>query len=221
MGILPILILMLGVIGMISFLAQKVAIPAPVLLAASGVAWSLIPSLPSLEIAPAVILSVFLPPLLYADAWQASWIDFRRWLRPILQLAIGLVAFTILTVGLIAHWALPGLPWAACFLLGAIVSPTDTVAVHAVLERLRVPCRRLRRPGGDHRRLRRVVAAALHRAGKPRRAVLLLGAARVSAQRADVSVRRAGDAGASEAGDRVGAGNRRSDPPDQRDGDPE
>jgi len=78
MSILPALILMLGVIGMISFLAQKVAIPAPVLLAASGVAWSLIPSLPSLEIAPPVILSVFLPPLLYADAWQASWIDFRR-----------------------------------------------------------------------------------------------------------------------------------------------
>src|SRR5882672_1853315 len=69
MGILPTIILMLGVIGMMSFLAQKVAIPAPVLLAVAGVVWSLIPSLPALEIAPAVILSVFLPPLLYADAW--------------------------------------------------------------------------------------------------------------------------------------------------------
>src|SRR5207245_9932934 len=117
------------------------AVAVPVRLAASAVASSLIAAGPSLEIGPAVILSVFLPPLLYADAWQASWIDFRRWLRPILQLAIGLVAFTILTVGLVAHWALPSLPWAACFLLGAIVSPTDTVAVHAVLERLRVPRR--------------------------------------------------------------------------------
>ncbi|OLD62704.1 MAG: Na+/H+ antiporter [Acidobacteria bacterium 13_1_40CM_2_68_5] len=149
MGILPILILMLGVIGMISFLAPKVAIPAPVLLAVAGVVWSLIPSLPSLEIAPGVILAVFLPPLLYADAWEASWIDFRRWLRPILQLAIGLVAFTILAVGLVAHRALPGLPWAACFLLGAIVSPTDTVAVHAVLERLRVPRRLTAILGGE------------------------------------------------------------------------
>jgi len=149
MDVLPTLILMLGVIGMISFLAQRVAIPAPVLLAVAGVVWSLIPRLPSLEIAPGVILAVFLPPLLYADAWQASWLDFRRWLRPILQLAIGLVAFTILVVGLVAHWALPGLPWASCFLLGAIVSPTDTVAVHAVLERLRVPRRATAILGGE------------------------------------------------------------------------
>ncbi len=149
MNILPTLILMLGVIGLMSYLAPKVAIPAPVLLAVAGVIWSLIPSLPSLEIAPGVILSVFLPPLLYADAWDASWVDFRRWLRPILQLAIGLVAFTILAVGLVAHWTLPGLPWAACFLLGAIVSPTDTVAVHAVLERLRVPRRVTAILGGE------------------------------------------------------------------------
>jgi monovalent cation/hydrogen antiporter len=149
MGILPTLILMLGVIGLMTFVAQAVAIPAPVLLAVAGVVWSLIPPLPTLAIAPEVILSVLLPPLLYADAWEASWIDFRRWLRPILQLAIGLVAFTILVVGAVAHWAFPGLPWAACFLLGAIVSPTDTVAVHAVLERLRVPRRLTAILGGE------------------------------------------------------------------------
>lgn len=149
MGILPTLILMLAVIGLMTLLAQRVAVPAPVLLAVAGVAWSLVPFLPSLRIPPDVILSVFLPPLLYADAWDASWIDFRRWLRPILQLAIGLVAFTILMVGLAAHWAFPGLPWAACFLLGAIVSPTDTVAVHAVLDRLRVPRRVTAILGGE------------------------------------------------------------------------
>lgn len=141
MSILVTLILMLGVVGTMSYLAQRVALPAPVLFAIAGVAWALIPWLVTPEIAPGIVLTVFLPPLLYADAWQASWIDFRRWLRPILQLAIGLVAFTILVVGLVAHWFMPRLPWAACFLLGAIVSPTDTVAVHAVLERLRVPRR--------------------------------------------------------------------------------
>jgi len=149
MGSLPTLVLMLAVIGMMTLLAQRTTIPAPVLLAVAGVVWSQVPSLPLIRMAPEVILSVFLPPLLYADAWQASWIDFRRWLRPILQLAIGLVAFTILTVGLVAHWALPGLPWAACFLLGAIVSPTDTVAVHAVLERLRVSRRATAILGGE------------------------------------------------------------------------
>src|SRR5258705_5613577 len=149
MDILSTLILMLGVIGMMSFLARRVAIPAPVLLAIAGVVWALIPALPSPRITPGVVLAVFLPPLLYADAWEASWVDFRRWLRPILQLAVGLVAFTILVVGMVAHWVLPCLPWAACFLLGAIVSPTDTVAVHAVLERLRVPRRVTAILGGE------------------------------------------------------------------------
>ncbi len=146
---LPTLILVLGAIGLMSLLAQRIAIPAPVLLAAAGMVWSLVPSLPVPRIEPRLILSVFLPPLLYGDAWTASWIDFRRWLRPILQLAIGLVAFTIGVVGLVAHWAIPGLPWAACFLLGAIVSPTDTVAVEAVLERLRVPRRSTAILGGE------------------------------------------------------------------------
>lgn len=149
MDILPTIILMLAVIGMMSLLAQKSALPAPVLLAVAGVVWSLVPSLPAIDMAPGVILSVFLPPLLYSDAWQASWADFRRWLRPILQLAIGLVAFTILTIGVVTHRLLPTLPWGACFLLGAIVSPTDTVAVHAVLERLRVPRRVTAILGGE------------------------------------------------------------------------
>jgi len=147
--ILPTVILVLGVIGLMSFLAQRVAIPAPVLLAVAGMVWSMIPSLPSLQIEPKLVLAVFLPPLLYADAWEASWLDFRRWLRPILQLAVGLVAFTILVVGLVAHWVIPALPWGACFLLGAILSPTDTVAVQAVLDRLRIPRRVTAILGGE------------------------------------------------------------------------
>jgi CPA1 family monovalent cation:H+ antiporter len=146
---LPTLIVVLAVVGAMSFAAQRVAVPAPVLFAAAGMLWSLVPALPDLEIEPELILSVFLPPLLYADAWDASWLDFRRWLRPILQLAIGLVAFTIGVVGWVAHAAMPGLPLAACFVLGAIVSPTDTVAVQSVLDRLRIPRRATAILGGE------------------------------------------------------------------------
>lgn len=59
------------------------------------------------------------------------------------MLAIGLVTATILTVGLTAKWFFPDLPWAVCFVLGAIVSPTDTVASLSVIERLNV-LRRIR-----------------------------------------------------------------------------
>jgi CPA1 family monovalent cation:H+ antiporter len=59
------------------------------------------------------------------------------------------VAFTILTVGLAAHWLFPELPLVVCFALGAILSPTDTVATQAVLERLRIPRRATAILGGE------------------------------------------------------------------------
>jgi CPA1 family monovalent cation:H+ antiporter len=147
--ILPGLIAVLGLIGLAAIVAPRVGLPPPVLLAIAGIAWALLPVLAPLEIEPHVVLSVFLPPLLYAEAWRASWHDFRRWLRPILSLAVGLVAFTILCVGVAAKGLMPELPWAVCFLIGAILSPTDTVAVHSVLSRLRVPRRATAIIGGE------------------------------------------------------------------------
>ena len=146
---LPGLIAVLCLIGLAAVAAPRLRLPAPVLLAAAGIAWALIPVLAPPVIDPHVILSVFLPPLLYADAWRSSWRDFRRWLRPILSLAIGLVAFTTLCAGVVAKWLIPELPWAICFLIGAVVSPTDTVAVHGVLSRLRMPRRVTAIIGGE------------------------------------------------------------------------
>jgi CPA1 family monovalent cation:H+ antiporter len=146
---LPVLIAILSVLAVVSLAAPRLRIPAPVLLALAGMALAFIPSLPRVPLHPDLILFLFLPPILYADAFGTSWTDFRRWLRPILMLAVGLVAATILVVGLVAHALLPELPWPACFILGAIVSPTDTVAIHAVIERLRVPRRITAILGGE------------------------------------------------------------------------
>ena len=146
---LPSIVAVLGLIGLASVAAPRLRMPTPVFLAAAGLAWALAPFVGPPEIDAHMVLSVFLPPLLYADAWQASWRDFRRWLRPILSLAVGLVAFTTLSVGIAAKLLMPGLPWAVCFLIGAIVSPTDTVAVHATLSNLRVPRRYTSIIGGE------------------------------------------------------------------------
>jgi CPA1 family monovalent cation:H+ antiporter len=147
--VLPGLIAILVLIGAAAIVAPRLGLPAPVLLAAAGIGWALTPVLAPPTIDPHVILAIFLPPLLYADAWRSSWRDFRRWLRPILSLAVGLVAFTILCVGVAAKWLLPDLPWGVCFLIGAVVSPTDTVAVHGVLSRLRTPRRATAIIGGE------------------------------------------------------------------------
>ncbi|TAH38019.1 MAG: Na+/H+ antiporter [Planctomycetota bacterium] len=147
--VLPYLIALLALMAVVHLAAPRLRVPPPVLLAMAGAVVGSVPGLPHNELDPDLVLVLFLPPLLYADAFDTSWVDFRRWLRPILMLAVGLVAFTILVVGLTAHWLLPWLPLPACFILGAIVSPTDTVAVQAVIERLRVPRRMTAILGGE------------------------------------------------------------------------
>jgi Na+/H+ antiporter len=106
-----------------------------------GVGAALVPNFPRITLDPGFFFLCFLPPLLFSDGWLMPLREFVRAKRPILLLAIGLVTFTTIAVGLVAHWLIPGLPLAMAFALGAIVSPTDAVAVNAVTERLRVPAR--------------------------------------------------------------------------------
>src|SRR5262245_22324491 len=132
------LIVLLAAVALVAAVADRVRVPPPLLFIVAGLIVSLLPGIPEVHLDPELILLGFLPPLLYADAFETSWRDFRRWLRPILMLAIGLVAATILAVGLTAKRFFPDLPWAVCFVLGAIVSPTDTVASLSIIERLNV-----------------------------------------------------------------------------------
>ena len=115
--------------------------PYPTLMVLVGVAIALVPGLPNVQLTPDIVFLIFLPPLLYAAAWQTPFHDFKKNLRPIALLAIGLVLVTTLVVGFVAHSIFPGLPWAAAFALGAIISPPDAIAASAVTQRLRVPRR--------------------------------------------------------------------------------
>ena len=121
--------------------AKALRIPPAAALLVGGLILALIPGLPEIAIDPDLTLVLFLPPLLVAGAFFTAWRDFRADLRIILQLAIGAVLFTTAAVGLVAHLMVPGLPWAACFALGAIVSPPDAVAAKAVLHGLPLPAR--------------------------------------------------------------------------------
>jgi CPA1 family monovalent cation:H+ antiporter len=122
-------------------LSRKLPVPYPILLLAGGALLSLIPGLPVIRLSPELVFLIFLPPLLYPAALFTPWRDFRANLRPILLLAIGLVLFTTIAVGFVAHHFIPELPLAAAIVLGAIVSPPDAIAARAVAERLRVPRR--------------------------------------------------------------------------------
>ncbi len=115
-------------------------LPSAALLLGGG-ALAFVPNLPKLSLDPELVLVLFLPPLLMDGAYYAAFGRLRRHLPGILSLAVGAVLFTTLVVGLVLHLLVPGLPWAACFALGAIVSPPDAVAARSVLQRVQLPRR--------------------------------------------------------------------------------
>jgi Na+/H+ antiporter len=106
-----------------------------------GVAAAFLPGFPAFKLDPGFFFLCFLPPLLFSDGWLMPIRELMTAKRPILLLSVGLVTFTTILVGLVAHWLVPDLPLAMALALGAIVSPTDAVAVNAATEHLRVPAR--------------------------------------------------------------------------------
>src|SRR5438874_11671100 len=134
-----IIVLLLAAVAALAVLAHKIALPYPIVLVLGGLALSFVPGLPEVRLNPDVVFYFVLPALIYPAALFTSWRDFRRNLRPILLLAIGLVLTTMLGVAGVAHSLIPSIPWAAAFGLGAIVSPPDAVAATSVIRRLPVP----------------------------------------------------------------------------------
>ena len=137
-----VLILLAAVVAL-SWAAARLHMPHSAALLVGGGALAFVPGLPPVSLDPELALVLFLPPLLLDGAYYTALGRFRRHLPGILSLAVGAVVFTTLVVGWVTHWLVPSLPWAACFALGAIVSPPDAVAARAVLQHVQLP-RRLR-----------------------------------------------------------------------------
>jgi Na+/H+ antiporter len=138
-GDLVVLAVLVGV-GALLLAADRTQIPYPILLTAGGTALAFVPGLEQFVLNPDVILLAFLPPLLYGAAFFTSIQDLRANYRPIGLLAVGLVAATTITVAVVAHYVVD-LPWAAAFVLGAVVSPTDPVAATEIAVRSHAPRR--------------------------------------------------------------------------------
>jgi Na+/H+ antiporter len=138
---IPTAMLVVALVAATTLIAEHITAPAPVLQTAVGVLLAFLPAFPNIQLEPRLVLLGVLPPLVYAAAVRLPWRDFRKNLRPISGMAIGLVACTTLVTAFVAHVLIPGLSWSAAFVLGAIISPTDPVAATAVASRLGVPKR--------------------------------------------------------------------------------
>jgi CPA1 family monovalent cation:H+ antiporter len=131
----------LATVLLLIVVADRLDLPYPILLVLGGLGLGFAPGVPDFRLNPDVVLLIVLPPLLYSAAFFSSLRELRANLRPISLLAIGLVLATTGVVAVIAHAVVPGMPWAAAFVLGAVVSPTDPVAATAIGQRLSVPRR--------------------------------------------------------------------------------
>jgi monovalent cation/hydrogen antiporter len=122
---------------------SPVAIPLPLVQIALGAAIGSIPG-SAITLDPDLFFLLFLPPLLFLDGWRIPKEGLLRDRGTVLELAIGLVVFTVLGIGFFVNWLLPSIPLAAAFALAAVLSPTDAVAVSAITSRVSIPKRLLR-----------------------------------------------------------------------------
>ncbi len=128
-------------VGFVAAICQRLGWPTPLVLLVVGAGVSYVPGVPEVRIDPELVLTGFLPPLLYAATAKMSLFDFRRNMAATFTMSVVLVLFTTATVGLTAWWLLPGATLAEGLALGAVVAPPDAVAATALGHRLGLPRR--------------------------------------------------------------------------------
>jgi CPA1 family monovalent cation:H+ antiporter len=116
------------------------AVPTPLLQIGLGAVIAALSPF-KVPLSPDVFFLLFLPPLLFLDGWRIPKDGLRRDRNVILQMALGLVVFTVFGIGFLIHWLIPAMPLAVAFALAAIISPTDPVAVSSITARVPIPRR--------------------------------------------------------------------------------
>jgi monovalent cation/hydrogen antiporter len=141
MATTDLLLICLCAICIAAFLARRVNVPSPIAFVAVGIALGALPGFPEFSVPPETLLLIFLPPLLMEAAYFTSIRDFKANGRPILQLAVGLVIVTCFATAITLEWLMPETTLALGFVLGAIISPPDAVAVTSITRQVKVPQR--------------------------------------------------------------------------------
>jgi len=136
---LELILLLLAVSAALRLVAERLTVPYAAILVVGGLILAFIPGLPRVTLPPDVLFLVFIPPLLYAGAIAYPLRDIRREIGPIIRLSVVMVLVSTAAVAVVAHALHPSFTWAAAIVLGAIVSPTDPVAVLSIMRSMRFP----------------------------------------------------------------------------------
>lgn len=136
-----ILFLLLAVIlsGIVSR-AVPLPLPRPLFQIALGAVIGLVADW-RVTLDPQIFFLLFLPPLLFLDGWRIPREGLFKDGKTVLELALGLVVFTVVGMGVFINWMVPAMPLPVAFALAAVVSPTDPIAVTAIARRAPIPKR--------------------------------------------------------------------------------
>lgn len=134
-------ITLLAIIVVIGVTFDKAPVPTSLLLVLTGICLNFIPIFTDIELDPMIVLNVFLPLLLYQISSFSAWKEMKKNIRPIILLSIGHVIFITVLIAITIHYLIPQLGWPLAFLLGAVISPPDDVAIVSIAEKIRMPNR--------------------------------------------------------------------------------
>lgn len=125
----------------LSVVAHRLKAPYPPFVALAGFGAAFLPFAPEIALDPALVLALFVAPVLVDAAFDSSPRDLKRNAVPIAFLSLVAVSVTVIAVAFTAKALVPAMPWPAAVALGAIVAPPDAAAATAVLRIIPAPYR--------------------------------------------------------------------------------
>lgn len=137
--LVPLVLIMLTIASLVAIAARRVRIPYTVALVLVGLVLSVSSPL-RIDLTPELILSIFLPPLVFESAFHLNLRELRRNLVTIGLLAVPGVVLTMLLVGGILSLG-PGMALGSALVFGALIAATDPVSVVAIFRKLGTPKR--------------------------------------------------------------------------------
>lgn len=132
---------LLVALPLIAFVADRLRIPYTVVMVVVGLGVSVLPFGGNvIEVSPELVVTLLLPGLVFEAAYRLDWNELRRSFGGVALLAVPGVLVSAAVVAIVLHQA-TGLPLDQSFVVGAIVSATDPVAVVSTMRQLRAPSR--------------------------------------------------------------------------------
>jgi len=130
---------LLLIVALVALAVRRLRIPYTVALVVVGLLITFQQPL-EIELTPELILSLFIPPLVFEAAFHLEFKSLRENWLPIVGLAIPGVLVTTFVVGAIVSWGV-GISLTSGLVFGALIAATDPVAVVSLFKALGAPKR--------------------------------------------------------------------------------